>query len=1114
MKTVFTSLFFFLFTSLLLEISAQVWEPKALGTLSGGYYVSSISIVSEQIIWATAYNYDQPTPPVPANHVITILKSTDGGETWEVKDVEEAMGRISFDIHAFDENTACITTQNLGPSGGRGIFRTTDGGETWTEVFNSGAGGVWIHFFDDEEGIAINAWAMGKTTDGGVNWMPSTIPSFQPGEGTILATGETSLEVIGDILWFGTSKGRIFRSLNRGENWDTYASSLGDTTTIFSIAFVNEKNGIALYFNDSGDNQLAKSSDGGESWTPVDYEYKFNEVIAIPCSGVFMGVSWQDSITAISTDFGGTWELLDDQTSPWTPTFNSPNLGWMGEGGLNGVNTPALYKWVGNPLYGRTYVNQNATGNNDGTSWADAYNDLQDALANAAEGNEIWVAEGTYLPGNDADATFSIDKDIKLYGGFAGTECELSERDIEQYPTILSGDVNGDDMEDDFDNFKSDNVMTVVEITSDITNTTLLDGFTIRGGYADGNGSISENGGGVYSVGSPVFQNCSFEQNYALVSGGGLYLNGNISQGTVIENCRFEKNRADETFNAGGGLYAGMIHGVGVSVKNSHFIENEVAGRGGGLACFRSNMTVTNSTFTSNTNDRQGGGLWFWAEDSGLTLLVDSCTFTGNHSSFGGGLYAALRANSIATITNSEFEGNMVSPNNDGWTQGGGGVFLGAAPNFTGASLSLDNCLFHGNTSTGGESAVYVPIGGNNVTASLTNSIFRENESTNFFATVGIWTMESSSGDITVENCLLENNMGVFNAGLGMGSGPNAGPATFTVRNCQMLNNHATRYNGGLYLWAEENSSPTILVEDCQIIGNSAVERAGGIGIDGGSNNFHATLERCIIQGNNSPWGSAIGAFLSNPDILPTGSAFSLNNSLVTGNTGGGTIMLDSFPGFQMVNATVANNAGTGIALSDLSGLILQNTILYNPGFSEYEELTNDVTGISNGGNLIGDGSFSAHALPQDFEDKDPQFAGLGDLCEYYRPSENSLAINAGTEPDNSSDLDLCGNERIQNGHIDIGALESDFTATREVLADDFELDISPNPATNFLNIHFPETIIQPIEISLFDLNGKMMGRQIISQGHAIDLKGLAKGMYLAKGIVGEKIYVGRFIKQ
>ena len=95
------------------------------------------------------------------------------------------------------------------------------------------------------------------------------------------------------------------------------------------------------------------------------------------------------------------------------------------------------------------YVKSDATGNNDGTSWDDAFTDLQDALATAPLGDQIWVATGTYLPGTADSSTFHLSYDLELYGGFAGTEGSIDDRDIENNPTILSGDLNGDDVDDD-----------------------------------------------------------------------------------------------------------------------------------------------------------------------------------------------------------------------------------------------------------------------------------------------------------------------------------------------------------------------------------------------------------------------------------------------------------------------------------------------------------------------------------------------------------------------------------------------------------------------------------------------------------------------------------------
>jgi len=95
------------------------------------------------------------------------------------------------------------------------------------------------------------------------------------------------------------------------------------------------------------------------------------------------------------------------------------------------------------------YVNQTATGAKDGTSWADAYTHLQDALDNHCQIPEIWVAKGTYKPTKkrlpnsytQKYATFYINDNIKIYGGFTGTETTLAERDLANNETILSGNI-------------------------------------------------------------------------------------------------------------------------------------------------------------------------------------------------------------------------------------------------------------------------------------------------------------------------------------------------------------------------------------------------------------------------------------------------------------------------------------------------------------------------------------------------------------------------------------------------------------------------------------------------------------------------------------------------
>ncbi|MHC4867720.1 MAG: PKD domain-containing protein, partial [Planctomycetota bacterium] len=244
------------------------------------------------------------------------------------------------------------------------------------------------------------------------------------------------------------------------------------------------------------------------------------------------------------------------------------------------------------------FVDGDATGDDEGTSWDDAYTDLQDALAeaNSANEDEIWVAEGTYEPNaSDRSKSFQLVQNVDVYGGFAATEFARHQRDWGKYETILSGDIGTP-------NSTSDNSYHVVKGA----NGALLDGFTITGGNANGS-AANRYGGGIYcSYTSPTISNCVITGNSASIYGGGLFADQTCAP--VVKNCLFKDNSAG---NRGGAManYASSGQDCETEVSNCAFINND-ATYGGAVYNLRSYPTFTNCTFTENDASGYGGAFF------------------------------------------------------------------------------------------------------------------------------------------------------------------------------------------------------------------------------------------------------------------------------------------------------------------------------------------------------------------------------------------------------------------------------------------------------------------------------------------------------------------------
>ena len=408
------------------------------------------------------------------------------------------------------------------------------------------------------------------------------------------------------------------------------------------------------------------------------------------------------------------------------------------------------------------YVDDDADGWNVGTSWGNAVNSLQDALSLAYFSDkpvEIRVAQGIYTPDRgigimpgDSSVSFQLINDVAIKGGYAGRYGRPGDvRDINQYMSILSGDLNADDGPG-LDTVKENSYHVITSSEND--STAVLDGFTITGSsIVGGSRNPYNHSSGMYNdKSSPTLIDCTFTGNIATERGSGMH---NNSSNPVLLNCTFSGNDTPDggagmynnnsspmltncTFsgNSAGGSGAGMYNNNSKPVLlNCVFTGNMAGMSGGGVYNEKSVPALTNCTFTYNSAGGGGGGGGGMYNEESTSMLAD-CTFRGNSTrGSGGGMY---NNNSKPTLLSCIFNENMAS-------RSGGGLY-----NYIASETSLTNCIFSYNMARDGG-------GMENLSESysiLLNCTF----STNFaHAAGGIYNAQD--GHLTIVNCILWGNI-------------------------------------------------------------------------------------------------------------------------------------------------------------------------------------------------------------------------------------------------------------------------------------------------------------------------------------------------------------------
>ena len=417
----------------------------------------------------------------------------------------------------------------------------------------------------------------------------------------------------------------------------------------------------------------------------------------------------------------------------------------------------------------RIYVSLSAVGSNEGTSWKNAYTDLQSALNKAKAGTEIWVAKGVYKPtaGLDRAASFKLVTDgVKIYGGFKGSEEEaVAARDTRSNVTILSGDIGkpGDD---------SDNSYHVI-YAKGLSRAALIDGLTVTAGNANAAAYPDERGGGLYCDGkgkgnqcSPTLSRLTFSGNKA-DNAGAMYTDGSLSgmSSSFLLNSTFSDNVAQ---NNGGAMFNEAFDGINKTSLNNVTFTGNTALNGGAIYnnAYNSgtnNATIENTTFSGNQAIETGGAIVNnGAVQSTVSPTLTNVTFSGNSAQDGGAMYNNALNGTVSPILNTvTFKGNSAQKN-------GGAIYTGGKDGGK-SSPALSHVIFSSNSAKYGgamynNSAAFPPavpkyeVSNCSASPTLIHVTFSGNKADNFGAAILNNGVPKDGSKTTLTDVIVWNN--------------------------------------------------------------------------------------------------------------------------------------------------------------------------------------------------------------------------------------------------------------------------------------------------------------------------------------------------------------------
>jgi len=710
----------------------------------------------------------------------------------------------------------------------------------------------------------------------------------------------------------------------------------------------------------------------------------------------------------------------------------------------------ALFFSAGLSAQTTRYVKPLPAGTADGSSWDNASSDIQSVLNSSTNGDAVWVAGGTYKPirkandlnvitPNDRDNAFVLKDSVQLYGGFAGTELLLSERNlaIAENASILSGDFNDDDeLEYSGDTLSIKNnaenayhVLIGVGVGGAVTDTldryTRVDGFIIKGGNANDTlfGSITVNalaiyrytGGGlmnrIYS--KPTLVNVTFTGNNAIY-GGGVY-NRSYSN-IILQDAVITQNTA----SFGGGITNWL--NTSATLTNV-LISQNTAQAGGGIYNYNNcNPTLNNVNILDNYASIGSGGGMF---NNTASPILNTVSILQNMSGInGGGIFNT--STSLPVLNDVTINSNSA--------QNGGGIY-----NTGGSNMIVNNSVISSNTATAGNGGGIF----NNLSVPVFNNVeISGNTATQFGGGVCNFTMAPAQfNTATISGNNANNGAGVFNY--------DGSPAVFT--NVTFEGNEATGNGGGAY----NRLASAAVFTNCLFTANSGQYGGGIYNLD----NASPILTNVTIAGNSA---SNLGGGLVND-----GTASIVRNSIIYGNT---------------------------ITSGDSPNVFNYNE--GNPVFSY--SLIEGTTGYWENFGTDGGGNIDEEPLFTNAENGDYTLTAESPAVNH---GSNTYYAEGGTPDLSLITTDLAGNPRFYDGTpIDMGAYElQEFVGLDNF--SQLQVTCYPNPVVNYLTISAKDDVTGVSVYNM--LGQAVANATWNPANNTINMASLQTGSYIVKVTIG-----------